>query len=81
MAPAAIIAPKPLIFPQEKTPAVTSKIPDKRAFDKGDENIEKVFPKKAISRTPQAIIIKAHILKQLSAAEMIASTAQEALLF
>ena len=81
IAPAAAIAPKPSIPPQEKIPAVTSKIPEKRAFAKGEERFEKNTPLKTISKTPQAITIKAHILKQLSAAEIIDSTAQEALLF
>ena len=81
MAPEVIIAPKPPISLQEKTPAVTSKNPEKTAFKNGDERTEKVIPEKAISRTPQAIMMNAHIRKQLSAAEMIDSTAQEALLF
>ena len=81
MAPEVIIAPKPPISPHEKTPAVTSKNPEKTAFKNGDERTEKVIPEKAISRTPQEIMMNAHIRKQLSAAEMIDSTAQEALLF
>ena len=81
MAPAAAIAPKPPISLQEKIPAVTSKKPQKRAFAKGEERFEKNLPLKTISKTPQAITINAHILKQLFAAEIIDSTAQEALLF
>ena len=81
MAPAAIIASKPSVSPQEKTPAVTSKIPEKSAFKRGEESHEKIPPPKAISITPQEITINAHIRKQLSAAEIIASTAQAELLF
>ena len=71
----------PSISPQEKTPPVTSKIPERMAFKTGEETTEKIFPPKAISRIPQEIIIKAHIRKQLSAAEIMDSTAQEELLF
>ena len=81
MAPAAAIAPKPPASLQEKIPPVTSKKPEKKAFAKGEERFEKNLPLKTISKTPHAITINAHILKQLSAAEIIDSTAQEALLF
>ena len=64
------------------TPAVTSKKPETKDFKSGFFSAyPKKAPSKTISRIPQAINIKAHILKQLSAAEIMDSTTQTELLF
>lgn len=81
IAPAAITEASPSIPAQEKTPAVISKKPEKIAFSKGLFSAKpKTAPPNEISRTPQAITIKAHIRKQLSAAEIIDSTIKAELL-
>ena len=81
IAPAVTIAALPPIAPQAAQPAVTSKNPAKIALYRGEVQIcVKKYPCSQTPRAPQAIIIKAHILKQLSAAELTDSIMQAELL-
>lgn len=72
----------PLISLQAKQPALTSNIPEKIATASAEQSTsEKSRPCLKISNAPQAITIKAHIRKQLSAAAVTASTMQTEMLF
>lgn len=70
----------PPMLPQFKIPDVTSKKPENNALARGLLSENNPHPSN-ISKTPQAITINEHILKQLSAADEIDSIITTLLLF